>query len=119
MDEQKHLIDVSDPSNYRKMCEPMSQADAEKACAAFFREFYELRNKYGIADAYVIIKMFVKDNTDGEKEGEIITSMHAGSELNREGMVAWAHGLEQSERQQRILALMSRHPSVKGPVHKK
>lgn len=110
--EQQHLIDVSDPGNYRKLCEPMTQAKAEEACGNFFREFYELRNKHGIPDAYAIVKLWVQaEGSDGE--GEIMTSMHAGSELNREGMVAWALGLEQSQRQQRIVDLMARHPSIK------
>jgi len=79
----------------------------------FFREFYELRNKHKIPDAYVIIRMWVQAE-DGDCEGEMMAVMHAGSELNRERMVAWALGMEQTERQRRIASA-----SVKRPKSKK
>lgn len=110
-DEQKQFNGIQAPANYRKLCEPISQADAEKNTTAFFEEFYELRNKHGIADAYCIVKIPVKVE---DVEGEIVLSMHCGNELSRESMAAWAFGYEQSQRQIRIAELLAQSKSIKG-----
>jgi len=109
--EQKQFDGINDPANYRRLSEPMSQAKAEEALGAFFEEFYELRNKHGIVDAYVIAKIIVEGDRG---EGEVLSAMHCGNQLSRESMCAWAFGMEQSQRKQRIAELLVQHPSVKA-----
>lgn len=115
-EEQKHFDGISDPSNYRKLCEPMTQAEAEKSVNAFFREFYDLRNKHGITEAYVIVKVQVKTEAG---EGEIMSAMHCGDELSRESMTAWAFGREQALRQERIARLLAESQAVRTPRSRK
>lgn len=115
--EQKTFTGISDPENCRKLNEPVAIEHAEKALNEFFEEFYDLRNKHGIANAYCIAQVNVL-TADGS-EGEVIASMHAGNELVRESLAAWALGKEQSLRQQRIAKLLADSPSIKNPQSRK
>jgi hypothetical protein len=115
--EQKTFTGISDPENCRKLNEPVAIEHAEKALNEFFEEFYDLRNKHGIANAYCIVQMNVL--ADDGSEGEVITSMHAGNELVKESLAAWALGKEQANRQQRIAKLLADSPAVRTPQSRK
>jgi hypothetical protein len=108
--QKKTLDGIADAGNYRKLMEPIPVADAEKHIENFFRELYDLRNKHGIADVYAVVKLFTA-NDDGA-EGEVFSALHCGSELEREPMVAWALGYEQSQRQARIANMIHRSAFV-------
>ncbi len=69
-------LGINDADNYRKLSEPFPTAKAAKeAIEAFWKEFYELRNKYRLRDVHCIIFVGVKFE-DGT-EGDIIVPMHA------------------------------------------
>lgn len=78
-------------------------AEAESRLKAFIEELYELRNKRKITAVYIVARVNVK--TDDGK-GPITTCWHCGSELEREGMAAFALGFEQRHRKERVLRLM-------------
>lgn len=98
MPEKKH-----DPGNYRKLSDPRTIADTDAALSAFWDEFYELRNKHGLPDVYVVFRLPVID--DRGEEGVAMTRMTAGSEVYAESMIAWAFGMETAVRQERIAGL--------------
>lgn len=96
---------IRDEDNYRELSKPFpSTEDAQKALEGFWDEFYALRNKWRLADVYVIFKLGVV-TPDGE--GQICTSMSAGSSMNHEPMTAWAFGYEQRQRQEAIAAIVA------------
>ena len=113
---QKKLDDgsISDPDNYiemRKGYPTLEEADA--AMHNFWNEFYELRNKYRIADAHVIIAITIAG------KGDMMLAMHAGNELMQEPMAAWALGNASANRQENIARLLAQSKSVKKPVNRK
>ena len=92
------------------MSEPVSIGEAETRLKLFFDELYDLRNKHKIADVYVVARLNV---TSSDGEGPITTCMHCGSDLEREGMAAFALGFERSQRADRIINIMDHAGKVK------
>lgn len=107
MGEQKNLFAVDDPGNYRKLLEPVPQAEMEKRCQAFMEELYQLRNKHGIQDVHCIVCATVLGESDG-LEGTVMLNCHFGDTMFAESMTAWALGQEQAKRQEAIAALLTR-----------
>ena len=96
MDDGQRIIATA---NYRKMCEPFETAEAaDEAVNALWKEFYELRNKHHLPDVTVIVRTSYLTK-DGEEVDGLLT-LHAGSELQRESMAAFAHGQAVSDRQE-------------------
>lgn len=92
--------------HWLEMQKPLDSVDAaDKAIEGFWDEVYALRTKYRIAGIYVICKVRMVYETG--KPCEAFASMHAGNELEREAMTAWAFGREQSARQERMLQLFT------------
>ena len=98
--------DIADPANYRNLCEPMIMADADKNVAGFFREVYELRNKWKVPDLYCIVRFVTCKGEAGSDEESALATCHCGSALHAESMTAWAFGQEQSKRHQRNTQLL-------------
>lgn len=106
---------IHDESNYRSLLEPFpSFGAANAAIQAFFDEVREIRNRYKIPDALVILKGSAL--TDEGAEATWIISQHNGSELEREQMAAWAAGYEAAERQRRIEKVMASASVIKNEV---
>lgn len=105
---QEELPQVEiDPARYRKLSEPYASKEAgQAAIVAFFKDLGEIRVKHKIPDLYLVIRATVL--TEDQEEGTVTTSIHFGNELEAEGMLAWALGRVQSERQDRT-AKMLRH----------
>ncbi len=101
-DKQQSLDHVEiDPARYRTLSEPFdSKETGQAAILAFFKDLGEIRVKHKIPDLYVVIRASVL--TETKEEGIFTTSLHYGSELEAEGMLAWALGRVQCERQDRI-----------------
>lgn len=96
-----------DPDNYYDLSRPYdTQEAASTAIEAFWNEFYELRNKHRIADAYVIIRVPVKEL------GPVMTTLHAGCDLVSEQMTAWAYGREGADRQAAVAKVIKRAGAV-------
>lgn len=115
MAEQKTF---TDQDNYHKLSEPFESPEAaENAFAAFWDEFYELRNKHKLPDVYVIAAIAIR-YPDGET-GSVMASLHAGDELRREPMVAWAYGRESALRQERLAKLIETSAAVIARKSKK
>ena len=107
MTKQKQFAAINDPKNYRALLEPFASAEeANDALNGFWDELYALRNKYELPDVYVVVS--AKVTNDEGAEGDTFCAMHAGSELVRESMAAWAFGYEVSQRQGRLRGLMER-----------
>jgi hypothetical protein len=99
----KKQTTILDTDNYYDLLRPYeSQEAAQEAMEAFWNDFYELRNKHRIADAYVILQAPVKSI------GPVMLSMHAGNDLMAENMTAWAYGREQADRQARTAQIYDR-----------
>lgn len=94
---------INDPANYRRLCEPITQADANKRVGEFLEELYTLRNKYGIRDVFIVTELTIK-NEDGQ-EGELMAIAHFGNHARREPMAAYAFGAEQARRELTIAAV--------------
>lgn len=99
---QRSLEGISDPDNYFSLNVATTMEEAEAKLSEFWDEFYELRKKHQIPDAYVIVRVPIKET------GDIYTSFHCGCSLHAEPMTAWAFGREQSDRQARIADLTKR-----------
>jgi hypothetical protein len=77
-----------------------SSEEAEAALNAFWDDLYEIRVKHRIPDVHATCRIVV----DGQ--GDLMTTMHAGSEMLAEAMTAWAFGRAQGDRQERISSLL-------------
>ena len=103
-EEQKQLLEdkeIDDTDHWLAMQQPFASADeANEALGKFWDEFYGLRNKYRIASVMVICKCRIR--YDDKSVGDVMTSMHAGSSVEREPMAAWAYGYETCNRQETI-----------------
>lgn len=107
MSDEKKQRKLIDESNYWDLCKPFESTEAlEDAVRGFWEEFYELRNKYRLTDVHVTVRASVKD------AGDVMTTLHAGSEMYVEAMTAWALGRAQGDRQE-IIAKMVSGRSVK------
>jgi hypothetical protein len=101
------------PDNYYDLSKPFeSQEAASEAIEAFWNDFYDLRNKHRITDAYLIIRLPVKDI------GPVMTTLHAGDSLMSEQMTAWAMGREASDRQAAIAKIIDRAGGVSRKASK-
>lgn len=95
------------PDNYYELSKPFeTQESASEAIQAFWEEFYELRNKHRMADAYVIVRVLVKE------VGPVMTTLHAGDSLMGEQMTAWAFGREGADRQAAISKIVERAGAI-------
>lgn len=109
---------ISDPANYRKLSEPFESPDAaDAAIQAFWKEFYELRNKHRIADATVVVRTIYATNDGDEAVG--LLAMHAGSWIHQESMSAFAYGQAVSDRQQQIGKMLDSSGYIKQPKRRK
>ena len=94
-------MEGNNPSLFRKLSEPHESAEAaDKAIQEFMDEVYGLREKHNIANVHLVIGDAVKKE-DGE-EYQFIVNGHFGDDLRAEGMVAWALGRVQTQRQEAI-----------------
>jgi hypothetical protein len=111
-EEQKTLEGISAPDNYHDLARGFP--DREAAVAAidgFWKEFYELRNKWRLPDVYVIFRLVIGD-------GETMTALSAGCSLYNEPMTAWAYGYEQAEREAAIAKLAGHGRKMSGKLRK-
>lgn len=107
MAEKEKQTTFVDPDNYRKLCEPFASVDeANENVTAFWDAFYELRNKYRLADVTVVARINVV-HASGD-EGDAVLTMHAGDSLRKEPMLAYAFGEAQAEREEQTAKLMAR-----------
>lgn len=89
------------PETYREMSKPhASLEEANKEITAFEEAVFELRKKHKIADVYIVISDSMI-NEEG-KEGQFFLTFQMGDALKSEGMLAYALGRAQKERQERI-----------------
>jgi hypothetical protein len=94
----------ANPKLYREM-EPFESVElAQRASDAFFEELAELRKKHKITDVLAVCK-FSYNAASGE-ESEAITMSSWGNAMNIETLAAYALGMIQAERQERIGALL-------------
>ncbi len=104
---------IHNPDNYRELSKPFAtEAEADAAVEGFWKELYELRNKYKIPDIYLILRMGVV-GADGV-EGMCHSTMQAGSPSYAESMTAWAFGCEQAKREEIIAKLVHQGVKSKG-----
>lgn len=91
---QRNLLDgEANLANYREMSKPHESNDAlNDAILAFYKEVYELRNKYKLQDVFVIV--MAGSLVDGEEQVGM-SRYHAGDVANSLKMAAWAFGAEQ------------------------
>lgn len=95
-----------DPATYRKLNEPFpTLKEANDSLEKFWQGVYALRVECRIPDLYMIVG-FNAVGSQGD-EGYMMGILHAGDELKRESMVAYAFGKEQSDRQSNIARLVS------------
>lgn len=105
----KDVADFSGPntSRYLEMQQPHESMSAlDEATKAFFVDVAKARVKHRMTDVHVIMQANVKTESGGI--GSATSSIHLGSELNAEGMIAFSLGREQRARQERIADLLSK-----------
>lgn len=103
---------INDPATYRKLSEPFATAEeANDALQKFWEGVYELRKQCRIADVYMVVGFNVAAE-DGE-EGRMMGILHAGDEMIREAMSAYAFGREQADRQSRTARLIGKNAVTK------
>lgn len=73
---------------------------ANEALAAFYAGTRALAKEHRIPDAVIVVRLNVK-NSDGTVV-PCMASIHHGSDLEEEGMLAWAFGRAQQRREERI-----------------
>ncbi len=96
-----------DPKLYREMSEPFKTPDeANAAIKAFFDDLGDIRKKHGLRDVLCVIQGSCIYPDQGE--GEFITTAMHGSEDEAEPMAAYALGLHEAERRERINKIRSR-----------
>ena len=94
------------PARYRELSEPFKNAEeANKAIQAFYEEVKAARIKHRIKDVHLV--MGIGGLNASGTEGEMILSAHIGSEDRQESMLAYAFGVAQAERQQRIAEFLA------------
>lgn len=112
MAEQQELLGAEllregkdDPKRYLKCAEPFAAKDiATEALKAFMEEVEASREKHLIANVAII----VKDSIDyGDDVGSFLVRGFFGNSLEEEGMIAYALGNAQSERQERIYKMIA------------
>lgn len=97
---------IKNPARYRKLSEPFPDfGKANEALNAFYTELEALREKHKMPDVYVITRVNAMDD-DGE-EGNAFSTAHFGDSLLAEGMVAYALGRLQKQRQDIIGNLLN------------
>jgi hypothetical protein len=102
---------VNDPVNYHELNKGFpTQEEAQAAINGFWDEFYALRNKYRLADVSVVVRVPIQDQSEGV--GDCLLTLHAGSELHEESMLAWAYGQAAQRRQDRLLRLVGHVDSM-------
>jgi hypothetical protein len=95
-----------DPEKYRRLSEPFASTDeANENFAQFFEELGTLREKYRMADVYVIVKASAY-TPDGM--GEFMTNCSYGSSLERLPLTAYAYGAEKQRFEESIAALVKK-----------
>jgi hypothetical protein len=99
------------PGLYRRMQEPIPVAEAEKRVETFWEEVYKLREACHLMDVHIIFK--VKVIFEDGHEGDVISDMHVGSELECEPMTAWAYGQQAARRQARLAEIVASAQSIK------
>lgn len=85
----------NDPANYRKMCEPHEQADAQAAIDAFIEDVRLARNKHRMMDVHVVIMANMK-SPEGN-ESPVISRSHMGDTGKAQVMLAYALGNQEAE----------------------
>ena len=97
---------VQNPELYRKLSEPFdSLAVANEALNSLMDDMRVLREKHHIPDLYWVVRITAK-NPD-ESETGAYSNGGMGNVLEWEAMLAYALGVEQAERQQRIGTLVT------------
>ncbi len=85
------------PNNelYYKMNQPFENKDvANESIMKFYEELGELREKYKIADLFVITRGSVKYE---DKIGEFMDTMSYGDPLKQEALAAYGYGQSQAD----------------------
>ena len=79
---------IHDSDNYHKLSKPFDgPAAAEAAVSAFWDEFYALRNKHKIADAYVIVSIPIR-----YEDGKRVTLWRQCTLATNCGLSQWLPG---------------------------
>lgn len=116
MAKQKQMT-LGDASVFQEMAVPFETDDqANEALQGFWKELYELRCKYKLANVAVIVKDSVRSD-----EACFIWSGHCGNELEQESMAAWFLGHASSRRQEIIRNAVESGAvgSIKNAVNRK
>ncbi len=91
--------------NYLKMSEPFASIpEADAKLVEFYTATEEARNRLGIADVYVIVKINAKNEVG--RVVSLISSAHHGNTSESQGMCAWALG-EESKRRRKLVKKLS------------
>lgn len=97
--------DSDDVQTHRECSQPIeSREAADVVVQSFYDELRVLRRKYKIANVLCTIKSSVLLSRDnGEVAvGEFAIPLFIGDSSQAEGMAAYAYGVEQAQRQERI-----------------
>jgi hypothetical protein len=89
-------MQMRDEAKYRRLSEPKESAEkANDDINAFFKEFGELREKYGLPDVLCVVAVNV--NYGAGQEGRALTWANLGDSMRVEGLAAYAYGQAQAQ----------------------
>ncbi len=92
---------VNDPAEYERCAAPFESIDeAQEKIDELFKGVRELRGRLRIANVYLIVADEIKD------KGKFMVRASNGAADQCEAMTAWAFGIEQRARQERIAGLV-------------
>lgn len=110
--QQEMFDEKHNAANYRKCLEPfVSPEEANNELEAFWNEFYELRNKYGIPDMLVTLMFSIATEDD---EVQHLAMFSCGSDMNVERMAAYAHGRASAQAKELMGRYLSMCNKAKG-----
>jgi hypothetical protein len=95
---------VSNSKLYRELSQPFESAKAaDEALNAFFEDVRAAREKHKVPECYIITSATW---TDGDKESGGFSAGGFGKQMEHEAMCAYALGKVQSEREEKIAAIL-------------